>query len=68
MSNINSVCDLWRYPEAARFLGISPASLRRKVMLKEVPHYKPFGPHSRVFFSPDDLAEFVRASRVEVEA
>ena len=58
--------SFWRYGEAASYLGISPQHLRRKVMLHEVPHLKPFGRHGRVLFDPDDLAESVRASRVEV--
>lgn len=56
--------SLWRYPDAARFLGIAPATLRRKVMDREVPFYRPFGLKGRVLFDPDDLAAMVRATRV----
>ena len=59
-----SLSTLWRYPDAARYLGISPATLRRKVMCQEVPFMRPFGMHGRVLFDPEDLRAFVRASRV----
>jgi excisionase family DNA binding protein len=65
MSNdTKSLSALWRYPDAARYLGISPATLRRKVMEAAVPFYRPFGKHGRVLFDPDDLRNFVQASRV----
>ena len=63
-----SISSLWRYQEAASFLGITPGSLRRKVMLHQVPHLKPFGKHSRVLFDPAELDAFVRASRVAAKA
>lgn len=58
------LATMWRYPDAARYLGISPATLRRKVMERAVPFYRPFGLKGRVLFDPDDLVAFVRQHRV----
>jgi excisionase family DNA binding protein len=60
-----SIHDLWGYREAAEFLHITPGTLRRRVMERSLPFYRPFGKGSRVLFDPDDLAIFVQASRVE---
>ena len=62
--NNESISTLWRYPQAAAYLGISPGTLRRKVMLSEVPFLRPFGKGGRVLFSPADLEKFVMAHRV----
>lgn len=60
------IANMWRYPEAAEFLGISPLTLRRYVMLKKIPYLKPFGKgKTPVLFDPAALSEFVKASRVE---
>ena len=48
--------------EAASVLGISPFSLRRKVLLRQVPFIK-IG--RRVLFSLDDLAKFIEANKVQ---
>lgn len=64
MSDAKAVCEMWRYPAAARYLGIAETTLRRKVMELEVPFYRPFGLKGRVLFSPRDLEEFVQASKV----
>jgi excisionase family DNA binding protein len=52
------------YQEAADLLRISLGTLRKKVMLREVPFYKPFGPHSRVLFLREDLESWIAAQRV----
>jgi excisionase family DNA binding protein len=68
MDGTKSLVGFLRYTEAATLLGISESGLRRKVMLREVPYYKPFGgKRGRVLFDPVELAAFVRASRVEVK-
>lgn len=64
MSDTKCICELWRYPQAAAFLGIAPATLRRKVMERAVPFYRPFGNKGRVLFDPEDLRAFVLRSRV----
>ena len=48
--------------EAASVLGISPFSLRRKVLLRQVPFVK-IG--RRVLFSLDDLTKFIEANKVQ---
>jgi excisionase family DNA binding protein len=65
MSNAKNLSELWQYAEAAQYLNITAGTLRRKVMLRQVPFYRPFGKHGRILFDPDDLREFVKASRVE---
>jgi hypothetical protein len=67
MSSEKPLSSFWRYPAAAAFLNISPSTLRRKVMLKEVPHVKPFGgKHSRVLFDPEDLRALIERGKVPV--
>lgn len=58
------IAELWRSDEAAHFLRISTGHLRRLVMLRAVPVFKPFGKAGRSYYDPDDLAQFVRRSRV----
>jgi len=58
------IAELWRSPRAAEYLGISPGHLRRLCMERVVPFLKPFGSKGRTLFDPEDLAQFVRASRV----
>ena len=58
---------LLNYREAAEQLRVSPYTLRRYVMERKIPHLKPFGPHGRVFFLPEDLEKFVAAGRREAE-
>jgi excisionase family DNA binding protein len=53
-----------RYREAAALLGISELTLRRKVMLRQVPVLKPFGPRGRVLFAETDLLAMLERSRV----
>lgn len=48
--------------EAAELLGISPFSLRGKVLRKEVPHVK-IG--RRTLFDPADLRAFIEAAKVQ---
>jgi excisionase family DNA binding protein len=48
--------------EAAELLGISPFSLRGKVLRREVPFVK-IG--RRTLFDPADLAKFIEASKVQ---
>jgi hypothetical protein len=58
--------ELWRYREASAFLGITENSLRRKVMRREVPFYRPFKRKgTRVLFDPEQLRAFVLAGAVE---
>ena len=64
MDTTKSLSELWRYPQAAKYLGITPGTLRRKVMLHQIPFMRPFGRKGRILFDPDDLHEFVEASRV----
>ena len=54
---------LLSYGEAAAILRCSPVSLRRRVMLGQLPHLKPYGPRGRVFFLQEDLEAFLLASR-----
>ncbi len=56
---------LLTYPEAAQMLGIAPVTLRKLVMGKRIPYLKPFGKHSKVFFLPEDIEQFLLAGRVE---
>jgi hypothetical protein len=65
MDDLKTLSSMWRYPEAASFLGVSPATLRRKVMLRKVPFMRPFGFKGRILFDPEDLVAFVKASRVD---
>jgi len=53
-----------RYREAAALLGISELTLRRKVMLRQVPVLKPFGPRGRVLFAETDLLAMLERSRI----
>lgn len=48
--------------EAAELLGISPFSLRGKVLRREVPFIK-IG--RRTLFDPADLAAFIEAAKVQ---
>lgn len=48
--------------EAAEILGISPFSLRGKVLRREVPFIK-IG--RRTLFDPNDLAAFIEKNKVE---
>jgi hypothetical protein len=59
--------EMLNYDEAAAFLRCSPSHLRKLVMLRQVPHLKPFGPNGRVFFLKADLEEFLQVSRRPVE-
>lgn len=52
------------YVEAAALLRISPTTLRKKVMLRQVAFLKPFGRHGRVLFSEADLRAMLERSRV----
>ena len=61
---MNTIPEMWTYDEAARYLRIRPDSLRRKVMLGQVPAHRPFGKRGRVLFDPDELREFIRNSAV----
>jgi len=54
---------LLRYNEAAQMLRVSPLTLRKKVSEGTIPHLKPFGPHSRVYFDAEELERFLDASR-----
>jgi hypothetical protein len=66
MQDTKQLSGMMRYPAAARFLGISPLTLRRYVMDRKVPFYKPFGNgKTPVLFDPEDLGAFVRKARVE---
>jgi excisionase family DNA binding protein len=49
--------------EAAEILGISPFSLRGKILRREVPHIK-IG--RRTLFSPKSLQEYIEAQKVAV--
>jgi excisionase family DNA binding protein len=64
MSDTKPLSAFWRYAEAADFLGITPGTLRRKVMYHAVPFARPFGKKGRVLFDPADLEAFVEASKV----
>jgi len=44
-------------------LRVSPLTLRKKVSEGSIPHLKPFGPHSRVYFDAEELERFLDASR-----
>jgi hypothetical protein len=55
--------ELLDYKEAAEILRCSPLTLRKRVMLHQVPHLKPFGPKGRVFFLRSDLEDFLLNSR-----
>lgn len=55
---------LLNYFEAAEFLRVSPLTLRKKVSQGTIPHLKPFGPHSRVFFDAEELEQLLESSRV----
>ncbi len=50
------------YSEAAEYLRCSPATLRKKVMVRAVPFVKPFGKNGRVFFIAEDLEKLVLTS------
>jgi excisionase family DNA binding protein len=52
---------MWNNTEAAEFLNISRFSLRRKVILKEVPHIK-IG--RRTLFDPADLRAYIESRKV----
>jgi hypothetical protein len=65
VSEEKRLSNMLRYPAAAEFLGISPATLRRKVMLHQVPFMRPFGFKGRVLFDPLRLEEFAKQSAVE---
>ena len=53
-----------RYKDAADLLGVSQSGLRKWVMLRKVPFYKPAGV---VLFDRDELTEWVQESRVAPE-
>ncbi len=55
---------LLTYPEAALLLRISPLTLRKKVMRREVPVLKPFGRKGKCLFSEQDLRAMLERSRV----
>lgn len=52
------------YVEAAALLHISPLTLRKKVMKREVPVLKPFGKRGKCLFSEADLRAMLERSRV----
>jgi len=52
------------YSEAAALLHISPLTLRKKVMRRQVAVLKPFGPRGKCLFSEADLRGMVERSRV----
>ena len=56
------------YAEAARYLGLSEATVRRYVWLRELTCFKPMGPHGRTLFSLDELDDFMASRRVEARA
>ena len=56
--------ELLNYSEAAGVLKIAVLTLRKKVMRREVPFLKPFGPKGRVLFEREALEAFLAASRV----
>lgn len=53
---------LWRYREAAAFLGLSEITLRRFVMMKRIPHMKIGG--KAVRFNPAALKQWAQAQEV----
>ncbi len=55
------------YKEAAEVLRCSPLTLRKKVMLRKIPHLKPFGKNSRTFFLQEDLEKFILERRRDIE-
>ena len=64
MSDTQSIHGFLRYEEAAKLLGISASTLRRKVMLHQIPFARPFGMRSRVLFDEEVLRDFVRSKSV----
>lgn len=44
--------------------AITERQVRRWIDERRLPFYKPSGPHGPVMIHADDLAEFIRASRV----
>jgi len=64
---VGTKMKLLDYNEAAEVLRCSPLTLRKKVMLKEIPHIKPFGHNGRTFFLAEDLEKFILSRCVGVE-
>ena len=58
------VANFLRYPDAAAYLGMSVANLRKWVEAKRVPLHK-VGRH--VFFDPADLDAIIANGRVEAK-
>lgn len=54
---------LWRYRDAARFLGVSPATVRGLVARRAIPHLR-IG-RRIVLFDPAQLREWLAAHAVE---
>lgn len=48
--------------EAAKYLGFTPAYLRKLCFLRQIPYFKPNG--GRLLFERAELEAFIRASRV----
>ena len=64
MNEPKRLSEMWGYAAAAEYLNISVAHLRKLTMVGRVPFYRPFGIGGRVLFDPDELRDFVLASRV----
>jgi hypothetical protein len=61
----DSLCELLGEPEAARKLGVSPSTLKRRRQLRLPPIYVPIG--ARIFYRARDLQSLIEQSLVKPE-
>lgn len=48
--------------ELSRYLGLTPAYIRKMTCNREIPHYKPLG--KNLYFSREEIDEWILQSRV----
>ena len=59
--------ELLDYHEAAQILKIATGTLRKKVMLGQVPVVKLYGKNGKVLFLKQDLEQFILSHRRGIE-